>query len=431
MRKLLLIFALLIASCDEKEQCPHSPVTISDALPIQFWLSDCDTYNEKEVCGVHRKCWCHPWLCDKEIQIQVLDDAGELNSYTAKVFDSEGNELHSFALETAFSSLFLQNLSDGVDDDFEPDSASHQPWSVGIAPNISIASPSGASAYFLLKIYGAKADTDYNFDYSILRGISGTGVINLYIVDQAYYNAGGVGSPLASQSLSLTNGTFVETGTFEYSGDSNIPAYIMVEVFNTSGVTSAQINSLTLQEGASDFRVFHFGSFVPQDEGICDEEIMIRIYDSTSPETEVAKSECIDVRTTFDCTTSIDYSNNRNFAGLIYEAETSPEQSFTILVPAIFFHERFPEEDNAMELTSGIVKTSGVVKAQTLFETDYMPYYMHKKLKLIFKHQTITINDQNWIKEEAYEISEGDRRWPVKKAKCFLTESNFVQRAVL
>lgn len=431
MRKLLLIFALLIASCDENERCPNSAVTISDALPIQFWLSNCETYNEKEVCGVHRKCWCHPWLCDKEVQIQLLDDPGELNEYTAKVFGSDGAELLSFPLQTAFSSLFLQELVNGVDDDFTPDGASHQPWTIGATPSISIASPSGASAYFLLKIYGGQSNTDYNFDYSILRGISGTGVINLLIIDQDYYDNGGVGSPLASHQLSLTNGTFVETGTFAYTGGASTPAYLMVDVFNTSGTTSAQLNSITLQEGTSDFRAFHFGSFIPEDEGICDEEIMIRIYDSASPETEVAKSECLDVRTVFDCTTSIDYSNNRNFAGLIYETETSPEQSFTILVPAIFFHERFPEEDNAMELTSGIVKTSGVVKAQTLFETDYMPYYMHKKLKPIFKHQTITINDQNWIKEEAYEITEGDRRWPVKKAKCFLTESNFVQRAVL
>lgn len=431
MRKLLLIFALLIASCNEKEQCPTFPVTISDALPIQFWLSDCETYNEKEVCGVHRKCWCHPWLCDKEIQLQVLDDPGELNSYTAKVFDSEGNELHSFPLETAFSNLFLQELSDGVNDSFIPDGPSHQPWTLGASPSVSIASPLGASAFFFLRLYGAEANTDYNIDYSILRGISGTGTIAIHVTDQQYYDSGGVSGNGVGHALSGTNGTFIETGTFNYAGNSWVPSYVFVEVFNVSGITSAQINSLTLQEGSSDFRAFHFGSFVPENEGICDEEIMIRIYDSASPETEVAKSECIDVRTVFDCTTSIDYSNNRNFAGLIYETETSPEQSFTILVPAIFFHERFPEEDNAMELTSGIVKTSGVVKAQTLFETDYMPYYMHKKLKLIFKHQTITINDQNWIKEEAYEISEGDRRWPVKKAKCFLTESNFVQRAVL
>lgn len=432
MKKLLFIFALLIASCDEKERCPTFPVTISDALPIQFWLSDCDTYNEKEVCGVHHKCWCHPWQCDDEIKIQLLDDPGELNEYSVRVFDNENTELLSFPLETYYSSLFLEGLSSAVNDTFIPDSSSHQPWTLGATPSITIASPTGASAYLLFKIYGAQANTDYNFDYSILRGISVTGSISLNVIDQAYYDAGGVGSPLGSQSLSPTNGTFVETGTFAYTGVSSVPAYIFVEVFNVSGITSAQINSLTLQEQTADnFTAFHFGSFIPENEGICDEQISIKIYYSTSPETEVAKSDCIDVRTTQACTKGIEYSNNRNFAGLIYEADISPEQSFFIRVPAIFFHERFPEEDNAMELTSGIVKTSGVVKAQTLFETDYMPYYMHKKLKLIFKHQTITIDNQNWIKEEAYEIAEGDRRWPVKKAKCFLTESNFVQRAVL
>lgn len=424
MKKLLFIFALLIASCDEKERCPTFQVTISDALPIQFWLSDCDTYNEKEVCGVHHKCWCHPWQCDDEIKIQLLDDPGELNEYSVKVFDSENTELLSFPLETYYSSLFLEGLSSAVNDTFNPDGPSHQPWTLGAIPKVTIASPFGASALILFRMYGAKANVDYNFDYDILRSFSVAGQVNMYVYDQD----ASIGSPPLG-TLTLPT----DVGNFNYTGVEGVPYWLAIEVVNGgSGSSHAEVNSIIWQEQTVDnFTAFHFGSFVPENEGICDEQISIKIYYSTSPETEVAKSDCIDVRTTQACTKGIDYSNNRNFAGLIYEADISPEQSFFIRVPAIFFHERFPEEDNAMELTSGIVKTSGVVKAQTLFETDYMPYYMHKKLKLIFKHQTITIDNQNWIKEEAYEIAEGDRRWPVKKAKCFLTESNFVQRAVL
>lgn len=432
MKQFLLIFALLIASCDVDNPIPSKSVAIqiSDANPVQFWPVDCDTYNEKEVCGIHSKCWCHPWQCDDEIKVQFTDNDDK--QYILGVYDSEDSLIDSFPFDQEVSGLFLQELSDGVDDDWFVDSSVHQPWTTGATPNITISSPLGQSALFLLKIYGAQSMTDYAFDYSILRGISGTGQITLYVIDQAYYDAGGIGSPLGSTSLSTTNGTFIETGTFNYTGVSSIPAYIMVLVANVSGITSGQINSITLQgQTSANLVLVYSASFIPSSTSpdLCNQKLQLKVIEDISPEEVVLKSDCLDVRTSHSCTTFIDYSNNRNFAGLIYE-NVSPDQSFGIRVPAIFFHEQFPEEDEAIELTTGITKTSGTLKVQRLFDTDYMPYYMHQKLMLIFKHQTINIDALSWIKEEKYEIQEGNRMWPVKKAKVFLTE-NYIQRAVL
>jgi hypothetical protein len=64
-------------------------------------------------------------------------------------------------------------------------------------------------------------------------------------------------------------------------------------------------------------------------------------------------------------------------------------------------------------------------------DTDYMPYYMHEKIKLVLKHQFVSIYNKEWVKEAAYELSDTDRRWPVTKAKCWITEKEFVHRNVL
>jgi hypothetical protein len=50
---------------------------------------------------------------------------------------------------------------------------------------------------------------------------------------------------------------------------------------------------------------------------------------------------------------------------------------------------------------------------------------------LVLKHQSIEIETKNWIKEEAYEEVESDRRNPLQKFKVWLTDKNSIQRNVL
>lgn len=142
------------------------------------------------------------------------------------------------------------------------------------------------------------------------------------------------------------------------------------------------------------------------------------------------KSDCLDVQESHDETILISYSNNRNFDGLVYPEE-SPDLAFNIRVPCRFFHEVEPEEDEAMELTSSILTTSAQVKTQRLLEVKHSPYYFHKKLRRILKHQNVTIFDKPWKKEEKYEVNEGRKTWPLKSATCLLTEKNSVVRNVL
>ncbi len=68
-------------------------MVFSDAQPIQFWLSDCETYNEEEPFGIFRRCFCQPFECEDTITIQFTDTVNI--AYSFQVLDENDNELLS------------------------------------------------------------------------------------------------------------------------------------------------------------------------------------------------------------------------------------------------------------------------------------------------------------------------------------------------
>lgn len=181
-----------------------------------------------------------------------------------------------------------------------------------------------------------------------------------------------------------------------------------------------------VDENASDF--IYSTSFIPSDSSpeICNELIQLVIVGDG---VDLAFSDCLDIRD-HDNSILVSYRNHRNFAGLVYQ-DLSPEFEFHLRVPAVFYHQRFPEEDETMELSTSLVALNGTLRKQRLMDIDYVPYYFHEKLKLVLKHQFITIFNKEWIKQDAYEIAEGNKRWPIKKATCWLSEKEFIHRNVL
>jgi hypothetical protein len=144
----------------------------------------------------------------------------------------------------------------------------------------------------------------------------------------------------------------------------------------------------------------------------------------------LAKTDCLDIKESHSCTQLFEYSNNRDFAGIDY-SENSPNTTFYLRIPCRFVHERFPEEDEAMELLSSTLVTSSQIKEQKLLEVLHAPYYFHKKIQLALKHRTVNNNSIRWVKEEKYEIAEGRKDWPLKSATCYLTKANSLKRNVL
>lgn len=398
-------------------------MTISDALPVQFWLSECETYNEHEAGGVHHECWCVPWECDDPITIQFKDTPAQSrsllvkNPHEAYLYDELFTEVQSGVYQ-----LSLIPDDHNICDEriqlliADATSAIRMP-----APSAWTSPPPAAfdvrdGTHFIETLTSADFSTVANVNMVIPSGkvvgisytveVTGTWVCLAdfpILVTFAFEDGGG--NFVSTNDLTLEERIIRANGTYQVN-----------EILTTTDVT-AKLRVTVISQISSGSALFVITVNTGQ-----------IVYISASSIS--AKSDCLDIATTQDETIFIEYSNHRNFAGLVYE-DASPDLTFGIRVPCRFVHEIEPEEDEAMELTSSIVTTSAQLKTQRLLEVKHAPYYFHKKLRRVLKHQTLTTFDKSWKKEEAYEVVEGNKRWPLKAATCYLTEGNSVVRNVL
>jgi hypothetical protein len=411
--KTIAIFALVfLVACDTINPVCHNSVTVSPANPVQFWPVDCQTFNEKEVCGIYHRCYCQPWQCDDEIRLQGYSTDG--GNYDLQVLSEEGTVIDqlNFSLLEDLSANMAGDL-----DSYENEAGSGAVWTTGDQPTVTI--PLIGSSRRLSKAINLKAG-NYQVTYTVTFSADTTSVLRFYKS----------GSLVESVTLHISGfDTSPHTATKEFTLDDNIDTVTFLATNGNPGsARTVTINSAEFVKLTYVYSV----SFVPSDLGICDEKIQLKIINTTtSPDEEELRSDCLDIRTEHECTNLIEYGNNRNYAGLIY-TDVSPSPTFLIRVRSIFYEEEFPQEDFVMELNSGIEKTSSVITSQRLFEVDRIPSYMHKKLILIFEHQSVLIDDVYWTKQEKYEMTANDRRTTaMRKGQVLLTMRDFVQRSVL
>ncbi len=149
-------------------------------------------------------------------------------------------------------------------------------------------------------------------------------------------------------------------------------------------------------------------------------------------ETIVAFSDCIDVRESHECTELLRYSNSKDFAGIEYSS-LSPQADFYIRIPAVFFHETNPTEEEDFE-TSGetTVSLRQEIKVKRNLQIGYMPDYMHRKMTLVLAHQTVEIDGDEWVRRDPYEkVPPSNKRYPLKMANVLLTLQGYIKRNIL
>lgn len=407
-----------------------SPMEISDALPVQFWLTGCATYNEHLASGVHHKCYCAPWECDDNIKIQFKDDPSQ--NFSLLVLDENAAILDEIAIEETSVGVYelgyipsaaspeiceqtiklqirkeagsqgivLPPLADWLQTTEYTAGAVN--WVLGSAPFLAI---NGAGIFLgvisellytdFAFISGVEYTITINYDKVVIDPDSNPRALKIYILDNSFNILAG-DLPGDGCSTPISGGTSIDC-TYEFTAPSGATK-LAVRIAEGSDVEYT-INSASGTRSLGSAEI-------------------------------VAKTDCLDIRQDHPDTILLTYSNHRNFAGLVYE-NISPENEFQIRIPAIFFHQRFPEEDEVIELSSSLLTLNGTLRKQRLMDIDYVPYYFHEKLKLILKHQILEIFSRQWVKQESYEITEGDRRWPVKKAKVWLSEKDFVHRNIL
>jgi hypothetical protein len=103
------IFALLFAFSEETNQTRSCGVGMifSDALPVQYWLADCDTFNETHVDGINNRCWCQPWQCSDAMVTQFQDTSGL--DYELDVVDESGNVLFNDSFTEVADGVYHQS----------------------------------------------------------------------------------------------------------------------------------------------------------------------------------------------------------------------------------------------------------------------------------------------------------------------------------
>src|SRR5690349_17723563 len=89
-------------------------MTFSDALPVHFWLASEETFNEKVVYDVHRKCFCAPWECDDQITLQFSDTAGQ--SRRLIVLSEDGSYAREFNFSEVASGVYQLSFTPSDND---------------------------------------------------------------------------------------------------------------------------------------------------------------------------------------------------------------------------------------------------------------------------------------------------------------------------
>lgn len=400
--KLIILACLFACSKEEPNKCIQ--MKISNSLPVQFWVNGDESFNNKEVCGITNVCFCQPFECDDTIRLQFLDTSGLDYSLNILV---DGIVVDTINFE---SPLFMDSLNL-----FLSLTGPGTAWSLGANPSIASIGAFGGSEKLYGVLKGFQNNVDYAFNYNI--DAIGNKNITLSFLDSAF-------TVLDSQSTSASTDANIN-GDLTLNAPTGTIAYISIELTNQSisnpvtGIVVNSITSLTPTNGAYNL------SFIPSDYNLCNKQIGLEIVQD---ETLIAQSDCVSIKNTHACTVLINYFNYSSFDNLDYNYDQSPNISFNLRIPAVFFHEENTEEQEDIELSNDeIVRLYNKIEEKRNLQIGFMPHYMHRKLQLALSHDFVTIDGKEWIKRDEYKKNDGDRHYPLKTASVLLTDKNFIK----
>lgn len=445
IKTIFALFLLTVYSGVTSKDCHHAKVLIfPQAAPVQFWLTGCNTYNETIPKGVHYKCFCHPWKCSDVISIPFRDtfDAipienivaitlPDLDEWQTSELDSdwiEWNEGSSPDVDLPFGSGFFNNSSSEylyVDYEFE----SGKDYSISVDFSVIPGGGGGTNPNVTGRVY--ILDEGFNVIY---QGNSSTSISTVSFsasestsrVAFRSFRSGGTKTSVFSTVIVSASGTRTDI-TYDYPDPNNYDLVIYDE-------DDEEIDRVSFDAVLNEAGLFYYYTAVVNlsELNICEQQIRFQVENlSISPDEVVAKSDCHNVTDSdYNPTILIEYSSPNNFNGLVFEG-VSPEISYNIRIPAIFFHEDNPQEDEVAELSSKVIKLNSKITAKKRLDVDFIPYYMHTKLTLILSMPILLIEGLYWTKQDAYQKEEGNKRWPHKPATCWLTQRDFLERQSL
>lgn len=409
----LVIIALLIG-CNEVELKYKNcfDMTIPQGNPVKFWLNGVESFNEKVVPGITQVCFHQKFNNDDVIKLQVLDTVA--TAYALQILDADDVLLEQLDF-TETSDVF--NLSFTLSDyptiidkkirfkigtneltvvDSDTFTSDLETW--------ELAGLGGSDWAWNAANGGSMRNTTLNVSGSKVFRRATTLPQQEHTIRITYNPLASVNSSALKLIIALADGPNVGDNFF------NIESTLLLG----DGTSEQVIVTPAYWEDTTHlFAYLSSTGFVAGDNvDFMTLEILTRQF------AEVASSDLLDIADD-DETYLIQYSNESNFAGLDYSAGTI----FGVRVHSSFFKERFPEEDESEEISDGsVVKLSGSVKNQRLLQIEPAPFYFHNLLKRVLQHNTIYIDGMYWEKEESYEITEINSKYPLQKGEVWLTQ---------
>lgn len=414
-------------------------VSISNALPVQFWDESEETFNEEEVCGVQQICWCLPWNCDDEIPFQFTD-----------TFTSGGEE--EVTEDAGLPDLDQGNSVDVI-------SNATDAWIEGVNPSITfpvVPNLTQQISEYLIYDYPFIAGDQYEINVLVsLSSLINVGFFSFYILDASnnvVYSDSGTATELvnytlqfiapsfaakyairlertsigAGSSKTYTIDSITATRTYSVPAPPPDPLDYKLLIYNSESelVETLDFDAVLI----NDFTYLYALNIVPSVYGICNDQIIFKILDnSASPSQVIKKSDCQSIKTSHLCTKVIEYSNNRDFNNLVF-AGYSPIQGMRIRIPAKFYDELNDAEQQDTELSNGeIVRRYNKLEEKRKLEVGFVPHYIHRKIQLILMHDNVEIDNKSWIRRETYEKVEGNRNYPFKRGNVWLHDKNFIK----
>jgi hypothetical protein len=420
------ILVVLLTSCYHENVEPKyciKMVRISDANPVQFWINNIPTFNEKPEAGVDHACFYQPWNCEDTLQTQVIAD--EESIIKMSVRDEQDEEIESLDLlpyvsrptvyhneylldavcnqkiklrltATEFEDIFTNSGFTGGGTGWSQ-GATGIDWSfVGNKARVNLTGGTNSSKALGQAYAGSPGQYRLKINATLSEDLpSQTSVVQQV---QLNFNTGGI------------NGTTVHTYNFGELRSLNVGNIYTIDI-NTVQTIPLAFDFISLSVGQS-------GGGNPA----CRVEVDFVI--AQSPSITIFNSDYLDIRDNHADTRLISVTNGIDYAGLAYE-DITPEPQFSLRLKSKFYVPRFPEENESEPDGGGNVdKLSSEVKTQRLLEVDPLPPYMLYKVKLHLQHNTIYVENQAWIKEEPLDQEQVGDQNPFFKSNTYLTLKN-------
>jgi hypothetical protein len=441
----LSIFVLIIGL----NQCTYTDMgVVSNALPIQFWPINGQTYNEQVNGFVRAKPYTHQWQCDDPIKLQVGNEVDPSKAYSLKVLDRDGGTIENVP--------YIKSLINGPL--IQPSLQLPNTGFIGtLSPWLQHGNPAFQEAWAWISDGVIKSDGSLHGDnfrdsyYLYAQRIDGYSLgwpIGNYSINITGVNAstGANANTLFCQIYGSNDGAVTLT-SLTFSANLPVAAFNINLPFTTSqywkdiviefrigapgNVAKTTINSssLTLAPTNESYTEYDL-EFTANDIStpICNEFVQFIIQENgvDAYKSDYHKFSSSIAVNTFNGSKVIYYKQGTNYASLNYPNDG---QYFALRIPCKFFTERTQIAQTAINLTSKVIDTSEFIKFQKWLQIPVLPDYMLKKIELILGHSikgSLQIDDIEWTKQEAVNRAGpgGDIKYPEQMADVWLTDKN-------